>query len=243
MKNWIQIIFFAFGLICCKPNEQVYKNYVSKTLKIERISEKVFMHISYLDTNDFSKYPCNGMIYINGNEAIIFDTPSNNKASTELINWIGNKDIKAVVITHFHIDCLGGLQEFQSKGINSFASNKTIELAKKNNNVLPENSFNKQMEFDIGNEAVYAKFIGPGHTTDNIIGYIPSEKTLFGGCLIKHLNARKGNLADANIHKWAKTVQKIKSEFSEIEIIIPGHGKSGGIELLDYTIDLFKKRL
>lgn len=240
MRNLFLIIVFIFILHGCKQKKQVYHNYESKNLKIKQVSENVFRHISYLNTKSYGKYPCNGMVYINDNEAIVFDTPVNNKASSELIKWIGKKEIKAVVVTHFHIDCLGGLQEFHSNEIESFATNKTIELAKEDTNILPKNGFDKMMEFEIGNEVVYAKFFGEGHTIDNVIGYMPTEKTLFGGCLIKHLNAPKGNLADANTKDWSKTVEKIKHEFPEIENVIPGHGKNGGIELLDYTINQFK---
>ncbi len=242
MKNILPVILFVFILNACKDDKLVYQNYESDTLKIKQITENVFQHVSYLNTKNHGKYPCNGMIYINKNEAIIFDTPTNNKAAAELLNWIGEKNIKAVVVTHFHIDCLGGLKEFHSKNIKSYATNKTIELAINNNEkILPQNSFDKKLKFNIGGEIVYAKYFGEGHTKDNIVGVVPSEKTLFGGCLIKHLNAHKGNLADANTEDWSRTVKKIKREIPELEIVIPGHGKSGGMELLDYTINLFKK--
>ena len=241
MKYLLQILIIASVFSSCKPNKQVYENYKSEVLKIERISDKIFQHISYLETKSLGTVPCNGMIYINGNEAIVFDTPTNEKASSELINWIGEKNIKAVVVTHFHIDCLGGLNKFHSNGIKSFATNQTIKLAKEDKTeILPQNGFEKEYKFQIDNEVVLTKYFGQGHTKDNIIGYIPSEKVLFGGCLVKALNAPKGNLADANTEDWSKTIEKIKSEFPEIKNVIPGHGKSGGTELLNYTINLFK---
>lgn len=241
MKRLLYLILFVFVINGCKSNKPVYQNYESETLKIVQITDNVFQHISYLNTKSYGKYPCNGMIYINGNDAIIFDTPTNNQATSELIGWIGKKDIKAVVVTHFHIDCLGGLEQFHSNGIKSFATNQTIQIAKeKKEKILPQNNFDNEKQFQVGNEVVYAKYFGQGHTKDNIVGYIPSEKTLFGGCLIKHLNASKGNLADANTEDWSLTVEKIKSEYSEIKNVIPGHGESGGTELLDYTINQFK---
>lgn len=166
--------------------------------------------------------------------------PINNESTTELLNWIGKKDIKSVIVTHFHIDCLGGLETIHSNKIKSHATNKTIELAKEDNQILPQNNFDKKIAFNIGNELVYAEFFGQGHTIDNIISYIPSEKTMFGGCLIKKLNAPKGNLKDTNTEDWSKTVEKIKKEIPEIKVIIPGHGKLGGIELLDHAIGLFE---
>jgi metallo-beta-lactamase class B len=53
------------------------------------------------------------------------------------------------------------------------------------------------------------------------------------------MNAGKGNLADANLKEWSNTVGKIKEKFSSAKIVVPGHGRSGGIELLDFTINLF----
>jgi metallo-beta-lactamase class B len=84
------------------------------------------------------------------------------------------------------------------------------------------------------------KYFGEGHTKDNVVGYFPSENILFGGCLIKELKATKGYLGDANIAQWPNTVERIKEQYPNIKIVIPGHGAIGGSELLDYTIKLFQ---
>ncbi|WCO00311.1 subclass B1 metallo-beta-lactamase [Psychroserpens ponticola] len=239
MKNKIFILGIITIFISCNSNNTPSDIYHSEHLKIEKITKNLYKHISFLNTQDYGKVPCNGIIYFNNNEAVIFDTPSNDKASAELINWIGKRDIKAIIATHFHIDCLGGLNEFHSKGIKSYAHKLTIKLAKENNKVLPQNGFEKQLEMKVGNEIVLAKHFGEGHTKDNIIAYIESEKAIFGGCLIKEMGSGKGNLEDANIKEWPKTVSKIKDELTELEIVIPGHGKTGNNNLLDYTIELF----
>ena len=83
--------------------------------------------------------------------------------------------------------------------------------------------------------------MGEGHTRDNVVSYFLDEKVLFGGCLIKSLKSGKGNLADANTAEWSNTVKTIKRQFKDVEMVIPGHGKPGGIELLDYTIEMFKE--
>lgn len=236
------VLFFLF--FSCTSTSKKSAQYASETLKIEQINPNVFMHVSYLQTNDFGNVPCNGMIYFNKDEAIVFDTPTNDTVSKELINWIENeqkKTLKAVVITHFHVDCLGGLQEFHNNDTPSYASNATLHLIKQDaEKEVPTHSFKTVKELTIGEETVILKFFGEGHTSDNIIGYIPNEKTLYGGCLIKSLKAGKGNLEDANISQWSKTVESIKKEIPELKIVIPGHGKYGNTELLDYTIQLFK---
>ena len=54
------------------------------------------------------------------------------------------------------------------------------------------------------------------------------------------MGSSKGNLADANVKQWSSTVEAIKNAYPSLKIAIPGHGKIGGAELLDYTIKLFK---
>jgi metallo-beta-lactamase class B len=238
-----KIILLLFVFTNCKSS-QIVSNYETDSLKIEKISDHVFVHISYLSTKNFGNVPCNGMVLINKGKAIIFDTPTDDAVAMELINWVEKSlhcKIEAIITSHFHVDCLGGLNAFHQRGIPSFASSKTIELAKSKNKIVPQNGFENYLELKLGNKKVISEFVGEGHTIDNIIGYFPSEKTLFGGCLIKAIGAGKGNLEDANTEDWAASVQKIKTKYKDIKVVVPGHGKSGGEDLLDFTIDLFSK--
>lgn len=241
IKSCLTLLFILYfcKTIFAQQNEQVYQ---SETLQIKQISPNTFVHISYLNTNDFGKVACNGMIVINEGEALVFDTPANDEASLELINWLENDqkvNLKGVVSTHFHWDCLGGLNEFHNRGISSYASDKTIALAKAAGYPIPQNGFKKKLILEAGNVKVTNQFLGEGHTQDNFVAYVPSDKVIFGGCMIKALGAGNGNLEDANVAEWSATVSKVKSTFPETSIVIPGHGKIGGTELLDYTMKLF----
>lgn len=223
-------------------SKEVYK---SEKLIIIQVAENSFVHTSYKQTNDFGNVPCNGLVVRNNNEAIVFDTPSNDSASVELIQFIREKllsKINAVIPTHFHDDCLGGLKAFHDAAIPSYANEKSIALAKENNLPIPQHHFTDSLELKVGNEKVIVRFLGEGHTKDNVVGYFPSENILFGGCLIKALGASKGYLGDANIEAWSTTVEKVKNAFPKAKIVIPGHGKFGNKKLLNYTIKLFKKK-
>jgi len=245
MKNFLYLLILSSILSGYKETKpwkeaEVYK---SETLLIYRISEHVYQHISFLDTKDFGKVSCNGMIVACKNEAVIFDTPTDNETSGELIDWVTQSlkcKITAVIPTHYHIDNLGGLDEFHRRGIASYAYNKTIQIAKEKGLPVPQHGFDKCLELKVGNEKVHVEFFGEGHTCDNIVGYFPSEDIMFGGCLIKEVGAGKGNLEEANVKEWSETVRKVKEKYPKVKKVIPGHGKSGGIELLDYTIHLFE---
>ncbi len=217
--------------------------YRSENLVVVQVSDNAFLHTSFLQTNDFGNVPCNGMIVRNSNEVVVFDTPTNNKSTEELISFIKAKlhcKINAVVPTHFHDDCLGGLASFHKSNIPSFGNFITIEFAKANNIVAPQVGIKDSLTISLGNTNTVVKYFGQGHTKDNVVGYFPKENILFGGCLIKELQATKGYLGDANIGEWSSTVEKVKQQYPNVKIVIPGHGKIGGKELLDYTIELFK---
>lgn len=222
-----------------KPKE-IYK---TSSLVITQISENAFKHVSFKQTNDFGYVPCNGVLVRNTNEVIVFDTPTNDKSAEELIKWVKETlycQINAVIPTHFHDDCLGGLKAFHDNNIPSYANFKTIELAKENKYTVPQNGFKDLLELQVGNEKITAKYFGEGHTKDNVVGYFPSENVMFGGCLVKELKASKGYLGDANLAEWSNTVEKVKNSYPNVKIVVPGHGTHGNQKLLDYTIHLFK---
>lgn len=245
--NTLLIILISITILNCSSQKQdafkpkeVYK---SNDLIIIQIAENSFVHTSFKQTNDFGNVPCNGLVVRNRNEAIVFDTPPNDKTSEELIKWIKetlNCQINAIIPTHFHDDCLGGLKAFDENDIPSYAYFKTIELAKVNSFVLPKNGFRDSLILKVGDENIIAKFFGEGHTKDNIVGYFPSENVMFGGCLIKELEASNGYLGDASVADWSSTVERVKKEYPNVKIVVPGHGEYGNNKLLDYTINLFK---
>lgn len=245
MKKIIYILILSCILTNCLQANNKKELYKSETLLIYKLSDHVYEHISYLDTESYGKVSCNGMIVSSNAEAVIFDTPTNDAASLELIEWTTkklNNKIIAIIPTHYHEDNLGGLNEFHKHGIPSYAYQKTIQITKEKNYPQPQHGFDQSFELKVGNEKIVAEFLGKGHTCDNIIGYFPAENIMFGGCLIKALGSGKGNLEEAKPEDWPESVKKVKSKYPETKTVIPGHGESGGTELFDYTIKLFEQK-
>jgi len=71
--------------------------------------------------------------------------------------------------------------------------------------------------------------------------WIPAKKVLFGGCLVKALNAKNlGNTTEADLTAYPKTLKKVKETYPDAKTVIPGHGQPGSLELIDHTINLCK---
>ncbi len=241
MKNVVKVLFLVLLMYGCFAARQT-ESYKSERLRIEQLTKGTYLHTSFLPTEKYGKVPCNGMIVIDKRKALVFDSPVSDEDSEELIAWIEQEmgsSIEGIVVNHFHVDCLGGLEAFHKRNIPSYATNETIALAKEENAVIPKIGYEERLDLTVGNLKVVNKFLGEGHTRDNTVSYVPKEKVLFGGCLIKALGSGKGNLADANVQQWSNTVKQVRDQFADVKIVIPGHGKYGGKELLDYTIDKF----
>lgn len=214
----------------------------SDQLIIRQLTANTFVHTSFHPTDDYGLVPCNGLIARAGKEVIIFDTPANDSSAQALIAWVEQQarcTIKAVVPTHFHVDCLGGLRAFHAHGIPSHAHDSTLVLARRNGYEVPEHGFSDSLVLALGGTTVLVKYPGKGHTVDNVVGYFAQDQVLFGGCLLKELNATKGYLGDADVAAWPRTVERIKRAFPDVRTVVPGHGEPGGPALLDYTIQLF----
>ncbi|KXX72417.1 subclass B1 metallo-beta-lactamase [Flammeovirga sp. SJP92] len=225
-----------------KEQDEEPEAYVSKTLVIRPLTEHVLLHTSFLETQSFGRVPCNGVVVLDDGEAIIIDSPTTEESAIELLDWLNKQDVKVkgVVPTHFHIDCLAGLKYYHSQNIPSFSAQLTAQLAAENNQAVPQNTFTDTLTLHVDDHPILLKYEGAGHTHDNIVAYIPGDKVLFGGCLIKAKGWGKGNLEDADTTEWSNSVMKTMLDFPEVEVVVPGHGGVGDITLLKNTVKMFK---
>ena len=234
------VLFISVSLSAQKIIPQVRQ--IGEDIQIVRLNENTYVHRSYKIFESYGRVASNGLIYIVDSMCIIFDTPVTLKTTTYLLDYLQNDldlNIQAVVVNHFHEDCIAGLDSVHARAIPTYGNKRTIKLCEANGLTAPQNGFGKKKKLKIGEQTAILYYPGAAHTFDNIVAYIPAEKTLFGGCMLKQNNATKGNLADADTEKWSKTVTKVKKKFDDATIFIPGHGHHGGVELIDYTIQLF----
>jgi len=84
---------------------------------------------------------------------------------------------------------------------------------------------------------------GTAHTTDNVDAWLPKQRILFGGCLVKSLDAQSlGNTSDGDLTAFPATLKKLKKAYQNAKIVVPGHGDWGGTKLIDHTLKLCKNR-
>jgi len=217
---------------------------ISADLELRKLTEHAYLHTSYFDLDKAPHYPANGLVYLDGDKALIIDTPWRDRETQELIDWVSKNlkvTIQGFIITHWHPDCMGGLATVHKNGIRSCSLDKTREIAKTKNLSLPEITFSDSLVLYLNDKVLICKYPGAGHTVDNIIVWLPAEKILFGGCLVKALAWKGlGNINDAVLADWPITLEKVLRSYPESKIVIPGHGAVGDLSLIRHTISLFK---
>lgn len=120
----------------------------------------------------------------------------------------------------------------------------TIDIAREKSLPLPDYGFKDSLTVKLGNMDLCCYYPGGGHSADNIVVWIPSEKILFGGCMVKSVKAKGlGNLSDAVPNEWTSTINKLITRYPDVNWVIPGHGAIGGKELLLHTQDLLQNKL
>ncbi len=218
---------------------------ISHDLVVKQISPRCYVHESWSELPRWGRFPSNGIIYKEGNEALLFDTPMSDSLTRILVRWINdtlNAKIVGFVPNHWHDDCIGGLAYLQSLGVPSYAGEKTIEMTRSHHVPTPVNAFRDSLILHLGPDSVVCRYFGAGHAVDNIVAWFPSEHLLFGGCMVREMaTSSLGNTADADVAQWPVTIRKLLSAYPAARIVVPGHGAWGGRELLRHTIELLKE--
>ncbi|WP_170108888.1 subclass B1 metallo-beta-lactamase [Prolixibacter denitrificans] len=242
MKKWLVISLMVFlqGQVWAQQIAQRLK--VSDDIVLVKLSERAYVHISQAEIPPFGRVSSNGLIFVNGKEAFLFDTPVTEEETRTLVDWLKSSmevEVVGFVPNHWHIDCMGGLAYLQQQHIPSWANQITVDSAKVKGLPVPDHRFTDSLQLKLGDKTIECYYLGPAHATDNIVVWIPSEKILFPGCLVKSMNSRTlGNTGDGDLKAYPATIIKVIDKFTDARIVIPGHGPFGGPELLRHTYRL-----
>ena len=218
---------------------------LGEDLQLEPLTHDIWRHVSYTQLPSFGFTPANGLIVCAGHEAVLVDTPWNDDQTARLCDWASREldaRVTAVIVTHAHGDCIGGLHEAHRRGAHSYALDKSVPIARTRGDEIPQNTFTETETLEISGKILELRYVGAGHTVDNIVVWIPDEKLLFGGCLVRSATANSlGNTAEADLVAWPATIRNLRQRYQEANLIVPGHGAPGGLKMLSRTLELLRQ--
>ena len=212
-------------------------------LKITRLTGDFYIYTTY-NTYKGNLIPANGMYVVTQKGVLLFDTPWDTTQFQPLIDSIQIRHHQKIVLcmaTHSHEDRTGGLAFYRQAGVQTFTTQQTDEISRLHGRKRAQYLINKDTTFAFGEYSFQTYYGGPGHTADNIVIWFEKQRILYGGCLIKSVEASDlGNLTEANVPEWDTTLQHIRRKCKSPKYIIPGHGDWTSLQSLNHTLELIE---
>lgn len=237
---------FLFGLFTAgmKPAHAAESS-AAKDVTLTQLAPHVWMHTS-TGTADGSSVPANGLLLETSKGIVLIDTPWNDSLTEQLMTQIKQrfpgKRMTDAIVTHAHDDRIGGLNTLYKYGVKVHSTKLTADFARQQGYDRPLGDLKNVTKLQFGDMKIETFYPGKGHTEDNITVWLPEDKLLFGGCLIKALETKEivptpGFYPD----QWPRAVRKVMKRYQDISIVVPGHGSPGDDRLLPHTISLLKE--
>lgn len=214
---------------------------INDDIQLIDLGDQFYLHQS-MNTTDAGRYSANGLLVIKNNKAILIDTPASVADTKAIYNFVQDSlgaKISLFIGGHYHEDCIGGMSFLKEQGVECILGSKTKEKCIEFALPLPSKTFDDSLAIHFENCDLICSYFGGGHTLDNIVVYFPEKQLLFGGCLVKNMaSTTMGNIADAVPDEWGNSIKKILARYTDLKIVIPGHGDYGDAKLLSHTLDL-----
>ncbi len=204
---------------------------IAPTLWVAQIAPTVWMH-STTHMIGGAMYPANGLLLERGDTSLLIDTGWTPDQAEMLVQWsrkMLKKPVTLAVATHFHEDRTGGVDLLKTLGIRTLAHPLTCALAHDHHTPVPEpiGGFTERSYMLASDCELF--FPGAGHTRDNVVAWVRSQKILFGGCFLKSSTSDGlGNIADAVVQEWTGSLQRLVQQYPSRAITVPGHGTMTG---------------
>lgn len=238
MNRIILIVAFGFSLT------NIFGQTEKAKLKISHLTGDFYIYTTY-STYEGSQIPANGMYLLTDNGVVLFDTPWDTTQFQPLLDSVKikhNKNVTLCIATHWHSDRTEGLEYYKRQGIRTYTTILTDEWSKRNNKKRAEFLMRKDTVFNVGQHSFEIFYPGEGHTADNIIIWFDKEKILYGGCLIKGVDADNlGYLGDANIKEYETTLRRVEKKCPDPKYIIISHSDWNNKNSLKHSIKLARK--
>ena len=186
----------------------------------------------------------NSAVIVGDDGCIVFDaqaTPALANKVIERVRTVTDKPIKYVVLSHYHAVRVLGASAFHAEAVVSSTETRRLVAERGQQDwdsefgrfprlfqgsesipglTWPTLTFEGEMSLFLGKREVRLMQLGAGHTSGDIVAWVPDAEVMFSGDLIEYHSACY--CGDAYLREWPATLNEIL-EFNP-KAIAPGRG-------------------
>jgi glyoxylase-like metal-dependent hydrolase (beta-lactamase superfamily II) len=200
--------------------------------------------VSALGSSANRNFISNAAFIVTPEGVVVIDALGSPALADELMQLIAQRTplpVRWVVVTHYHADHIYGLQAFQAKGaqvlahraalayLNSDTAQLRLQASRQemapwvdeNTRLVPADRWiDGPTTLNLGGVELRIQPVGPAHTPEDLVVYMPSEKVLFAGDLV--FRGRIPFVGQADSRSWIEALDRLLS--FDARVIVPGHG-------------------
>lgn len=200
--------------------------------------------VSALGSTANQNFISNAAFVVTPTGVVVIDALGSPELARRLVAQIAQitpKPITHVIVTHYHADHIYGLQTFKALGARVIAHRAALaylnsdtarlrlaasrqELAPwvdENTQLLQADEWLDQAQvLTVGGVKFEINAVGPAHTPEDLVVYLPSEKVLFAGDLV--FRSRIPYVGQAESRHWITALDSLLK--FDTKVIVPGHG-------------------
>ena len=146
-----------------------------------------------------------------------------------------------LIVTHYHADHIYGLQTFRARGVRVLAhqaarlylnsDTAALRLQASRSELAPWIDEDTRLvqadewlagdhDLSVGGVRFEIRAVGPAHTPEDLVVYLPSQKVLYAGDLV--FRSRIPYVGQADSRHWIVALERLLA--FDARVVVPGHG-------------------
>jgi len=199
----------------------------------------------------------NAGFFVTDDGVVVVDALGSPALAQELLREIHRvtpQALRYVVVTHYHADHIYGLQTLAQAGakvighasareyLNSDTAQRRLEASRidlapwidANTRLVPADQWldTQETRFRLGSMDFVVDHVGPAHTPEDVVVFVPQLGVLFAGDLF--FQGRIPFVGQADSRLWIQALNRLMKY--QPKLVIPGHGPASTNPMVDITM-------